>query len=592
MDIKILSQHLVNQIAAGEVIEKPSSVIKELMENAIDARATEVSISVMNAGKSLISVSDDGVGMDKQSLELSVLSHATSKLSEDNLFDIHTFGFRGEALPSIASIARVEVVSSTNNHQEGWKISVEGGFIKDLSPINRKKGTTVYVRDLFFATPARLKFLKSDASEIDSCHAVFNKIALSFPSITFKFIENDKEKFCYQATSDTQKRISDVFGHSFMHNVFEINVQMDQMKLSGYLGVPTFNKSTSAHQYFFVNNRFVKDKVFSSAIKTAYSTLAPNGRHPVAVLFFSTPYDEVDVNAHPAKTEIRFRNSSAVRNFLISSLKKALTNFGANIAPACTSDNFAIRSPSSSKFEFRDSDNKFALHDFNNKFEFHSDSGCSHSSPAPAIDLQNTQAYKMPVGDNVNVIDLGTPIFQLKNAYIISENESGIVIIDQHAAAERITLEKLKKEVEIDAQNLLIPEIRHVSAFELELLEKNKDILARVGVHFDIDSCDSVKVTALPAILCTCDAKHLIDDVIENLKSIDSVLVLDEKINHVLSTIACHNSLRAGTKLSHYEMLSMLEEMQRTTNIAQCCHGRPSFIQLFIKDINKLFERA
>ncbi|MDR0753666.1 MAG: DNA mismatch repair endonuclease MutL, partial [Holosporaceae bacterium] len=303
MKIQLLSQNLINQIAAGEVIERPSSVIKELMENALDAGANEIVVKVIDAGKSFISVSDNGYGMSCESLKLCVLSHATSKLNSENLFDIHTFGFRGEALPSIASISRLSITSMDGASSEAWTISMEGAREPRISPANCKCGTVVEVRDLFFATPARLKFLKSNVAELDYCYDVFRRLALAFPEITFKFFDNDREKFFYSKTNNIRQRTYDVLGNSFGENTFEVKAEKDKLKLHGFIGVPTFNKTSSSYQHFFVNKRFVKDKNFVYILKSAYSGLVPSGRYPVAVLLLEMPYNEVDVNAHPAKIE-------------------------------------------------------------------------------------------------------------------------------------------------------------------------------------------------------------------------------------------------------------------------------------------------
>ncbi len=329
--IRVLSQNMINQIAAGEVIERPASVIKELVENSIDAGSTEIQVSVQNAGKSLISVSDNGCGMDKDSLKLCILNHATSKLPDGNLFDIHTFGFRGEALPSMVSIARVTITSSDNENGEAWKLNTEGKENFEIEPESRAKGTTVTVKDLFFATPARLKFLKSDTTENDSCQQALKQLALAFRHITFTLYDNDKKKYHFEATTDLKTRIQEIFGKEFSENLFEVKIEKNGYSLYGFIGVPTFNKPSSHFQYFFVNNRFVKDKIFSLALRSAYSGLIPPRRYPVAILFLDMPNDAVDVNAHPAKVEVRFREAEIVRSFLISSLRKFISEVGASI---------------------------------------------------------------------------------------------------------------------------------------------------------------------------------------------------------------------------------------------------------------------
>ena len=516
MPIKLLTQNIINQIAAGEVIERPASVIKELVENAIDANATEITVSIMDAGKSFISVSDNGTGMDKKSLELCILSHATSKLDSENLFDIHTFGFRGEALPSIASIARVSITSSPKKSENDsdsencWKIQLEGSQIKDLSPENRSQGTTVEVRDLFFATPARLKFLKSNFSESENCREAFLRIAAAFPNVTLKFIEDGKQKLYFQRTDSLQKRIGDVFGENFSRNTFPIDVKKGNLHLHGAIGVPTYNRSTSNQQYFFVNNRFVKDKIFFSALRAAYSGLVPQGRYAVAVLFLDMPHTEVDVNAHPSKIEVRFRDTDTVRYFISSELKNKLFGYGSNhpsleavevfhaktgILPKQDSEthvNFGMHQNSSKNYN--DSLRKFlgqgvAQPKFDPTWNGTSTSPSKifeNSMSSAAVDFQmqdpdeiNNKSAEVEetcdatlynfeknitndiVSDSVDFsekISLGTALSQVHNTYIVASDGENLIIVDQHAAAERITLEKLKAQGKLDSQMLLMPD--------------------------------------------------------------------------------------------------------------------------------------
>jgi DNA mismatch repair protein MutL len=615
MTIRLLSQNLINQIAAGEVIERPSSVIKEVMENAIDAGASEVVVKVVDAGKSFISVSDDGAGMDKESLELCALSHATSKLSSENLFDIHTFGFRGEALPSIASVSRLSITSAADSSLEAWTIRLEGADNLGLSPANRKRGTTVEMRDLFFATPARLKFLKSNASELDSCCEVFNRSALAFNSVAFKFFDGSKEKFSYEKTDDLQKRVRDVLGESFDKNAFAVDAQKDRLRLRGFIGTPTFNKSSANCQYFFVNNRFVKDKNFAYALRSAYSGLVPQGRYAAAVLFLDMPYDEVDVNAHPAKVEIRFKDAEKIRFFILSELRKSLSSYGAMKPTTEIVDNFvlkkandsyptAIRSAPPSRVEREASYNFFSRNQ-----------GVAATAVLPSVREDEEQSngvfpFKVVAGEpnrhceqseaiseHANRIEdseqiyLGNAIYQIGCAYVIAENGDELIIVDQHAAAERISLEKLKKNLSLDSQTLLLAEICPLKESQIELLEKNKELISKFGIHYEKLPGDLISVNAVPAILGSCDAKSLMTDVAEELAAFGDAYSINEKIHRVLSTISCHGSLRAGKKLTIQEMNSLLRQMENTSNIAQCCHGRPSYAALSLKNLNKFFER-
>lgn len=631
--IKVLSQNLVNQIAAGEVIERPASVIKELVENAIDARATEVEVKIQDAGKSLISVSDNGCGMDKASLKLCILSHATSKLSDENLFDIHTFGFRGEALPSMVSIARVSITSSDNDNGEAWRLNTEGKENQELEPESRTKGTTVTVKDLFYATPARLKFLKSDTTESEVCNQTLNRIALAFRNVSFTLYDKGKKKFTYEATDNLKQRIKDIFGETFSENLFEVKIERGKYSLYGFIGVPTFNKPSSNYQYFFVNNRFVKDKTFALALRSAYSGLVPSGRYPVAILFLDMPYDEVDVNAHPAKTEIRFKEVEMIRGFLISSLKKLISTFGAS-RPSTEIVNSIFQTknnhddsdlkdsqqpprwnPSqnqdSSLRYFQNYENKKKLHDSGifspQKREISLKRNLENISPATSFGNlklkeesekiepeQNdlSEISERSTKNSENKINLGTALYQIANTYIVAATDDSLILVDQHAVAERITLEKLTKSTKLDPQDLLLPEICPLSESKVELFEKNSELIAKFGIVYEKMSSDVIMVNALPSILGSCEAKPLINDIADELENMGDIYSLDEKIHLILSTISCHGSLRAGRKLSLEEMNSLLRQMENTENIAQCCHGRPSYIVLTKKNLNKFFERT
>lgn len=639
--IKVLSQNLINQIAAGEVIERPASVIKELVENAIDAGATEVEIRLEDAGKSLISVSDNGFGMDKDSLKLCILSHATSKLSDENLFNIHTFGFRGEALPSMVSIARVSITSSDNDSGEAWRLNTEGKGGLELELDSRTKGTTVTVRDLFYATPARLKFLKSDNSENEACRQTLKRMALSFRKVSFSLYDNDRKKLSYEATDNLLQRIKNVFGEEFAENLFEVKIERGKYSLYGFIGVPTFNKPSSSYQYFFVNNRFVKDKIFASALKSAYSGVIPSGRFPVAILFLDMPHDEVDVNAHPAKTEIRFKESEMVRGFLVSALKKLIAAYGSsrpsteivngmfNQKSKTESDDlnvgFSEASAEVSIMNLRDSEiaptwnvvrnqgisknqGVSQRSNYENKQKLYN-SGIfalqkNRSLPKQDIDSQQQmqkfdviensipEIFEKSGGNPENKIDFGTALYQIANTYIVAANDDNLILIDQHAVAERITLEKLKKNTKLESQDLLLPEVCPLSEVQVELMEKNSDLIAKFGIVYEKLSSDVIIVNALPAILGSCEAKPLINDVADELEQMGDVYSLEKKIHLILSTISCHGSLRAGRKLSIGEMNSLLRQMESTENIAQCCHGRPSFVVLTVKNLNKFFERS
>lgn len=599
MRIKLLPPNLVNQIAAGEVIERPASVLKELIENAIDANADKIIVKVIDAGKSFISVSDNGCGMDAESLKMCIMSHATSKLSDDNLFNIHTMGFRGEALPSIISIARVSISSSVDE-ENGHKIQLEGANCTDFSPMNCSKGTVVEVRDLFFSTPARLKFLKSDAVEMDHCCTIFNRIALANHNISMELRDEKRVRLHYDKTNDLQKRISDVCGEQIQKNIFKIDKQQGNMHLYGFLGVPTFNRASNDYQYFFVNNRFIKDRIFFAALKSAYSTLVPTGRYPVAILYFDIEPTAIDVNVHPTKTEIRFRNEDKVRNFIIPVLKEALFSYGATKVSTQLVDKFIEDTSSPLNVMdrvFGQGSGEKSLCDYGSAL-------ANLSAKRPYKEYKTTSQIKTI--DKTNIVAsvfspiesqnkeqfLGKPLCQIHDTYIVAIHNDDLIIVDQHAAAERITLEKLKSNLTLESQSLLLPETCKLTASQVEYLDKNRDFLISLGIHYEKTSADTVVIKALPALLETSDAKQIIEDISYELVTFGDTYSLEEKVHRILSTISCHGSLRANHMLSKEAMDSLLRQMERTPNIGQCCHGRPSYVVLSLKDLNKFFERT
>lgn len=622
--IKVLPQRIVNQIAAGEVIERPSSVVKELVENAIDAGATEITVKIVDGGKNFISVADNGSGMDKDSLGLCIMSHATSKLSSENLFDIHTFGFRGEALPSIASVSRLSITTSDNEESEAWQLRMEGQANLGTAPASRSRGTTIEVRDLFFATPARLKFLKSESYETEKCRSIFNDLALANCGVSFRFTDSGSEKARYEKTDKLAKRINDIFGESFSKNIFEMKGTRGDLSLHGYIGVPTFNKSASNQQYFFVNNRLVKDKTFASAIKSAYAGLIPHGRYPVAILYLDMPYNEVDVNVHPAKTEVRFRDTERIRSFIVSELKRAIESYGSNRSTTDMMDRFyssisnplkpiptgiistspspvlmttasALEKPKDENFEWQ-SPKKADVFAFplrkNEPFEPIKKEWPKEKVHIEPKTLEMEQRISSKEIKEDEKISLGNALFQVNNTYIIAESDNGIIIVDQHAAAERIMLEELKNNLKLNSQSLLISESFTLTAAKVELLKTNNDLLIKLGVYLEYSEGNSVAVSSVPALLETSDTEPLLNDIIDELSAFGDTYTLDDKIHSILSTISCHSSLRAGKKLSVQEMNYLLRKMELTTNIAQCCHGRPSYIILTFKDLNIFFERS
>lgn len=625
MPIKILSQTLINQIAAGEVIERPASVIKELVENAIDAGATKIIIKIADAGKSFISIEDNGCGMDADSLKLCTLSHATSKLSEENLFNIHTLGFRGEALSSITAISRITITSAISDG-DGYKMQMDGVNCIDFSPANKSKGTTIEVRDLFFATPARLKFLKSDVIETDHCRAIVHRIALANKYVHFELWENGKKKYDYPATDSLKQRVIDILGESFADNLFYVEQQIGTAKISGYLSVPTFNKSSPNYQYFFVNNRFVKDKIFFIALKSAYNLLVPTGRYPAAVLFLDIPTNEVDVNVHPTKVEVRFKNEDTIRKNIIFALRDLLSNFGgAQQSTTDLIDKFCQKisdtnkiSPSAKLSNNTVDHHKLSPHKITdnhisnmNQLYGAAQSAVTASNNAPINRTINSlfetnrndfhaesRVLSIPLSSNEPQIlqnesqTFGRAICQINNMYIVAVKDDNLIIIDQHAVAERITLETLQNESRLPAQELLLPEVCNLTPIQIDAMQQNLHFLNAFGIYFEQLAPDLVVIKAIPNILSPDYIKQLISDIADELINFGDTYTLEDKVHYVMATKSCHNSLRAGKKLNLTEMNALLKQMENTQNIAQCCHGRPSYVVLSIKYLNKLFERC
>ena len=606
MGIRILPNNLVNQIAAGEVIERPSSVVKELVENAIDAGATSIEVTLVDGGKSLIVVKDNGKGMNADELALAVKRHATSKLPDDDLFHVSYLGFRGEALPSIASVAKMSIVSRTKDADNAWKIEVVGGDERPVVPVAASKGTTIEVRDLFFATPARLKFLKTGASETAQCVDVLNRIALANPTVSFYLFDDKKKRIALNACQgelfDARlKRISDVMGGEFGENSLLIDAHKDDVSISGFVSLPTYNKANSLSQYLFVNNRPVRDKTLLGALKAAYQGVLELGRYPLCALFFEVKPELVDVNVHPTKAEVRFFDANAVRGLLISAVRNALargsmqtaqtTDFSKILHDTLPTEDGAgtMFLQESSSREMKTSNMSFAPY--------------RHTPVRRMIEedvipqLHSTFSVKAEdVSENVEECGvLGMAKAQFHNTYIISQTEDSVIIVDQHAAHERIVMEKFKaaqaKKEKVPAQMLLIPEVVDLGLAEKTALLENAEELGKLGLALEEFGQTAVIVREVPALIAECNVKELIHNLAEQIREWGKDFALEEKINHFCATMACHGSVRAGRSLNLAEMNRLLRDMEKTPNSGQCNHGRPTYIELKLKDIDKLFHR-
>jgi len=578
MPIRRLPESLVNRIAAGEVIERPAAAVKELVENALDAGADRIGIAWREGGQAMIRVTDNGCGMSREELELAIERHATSKLPDDDLLNIRSFGFRGEALPSIGAVARLEITSRKKGSGEAWRIGVEGGAVSPPRPAAFAEGTQVEVRDLFFATPARLKFMKSVRTESALIREAIDRIAMANPLVEITLCEDGKKPLRYAAVQgDHGERIADVLGKEFIVNSVPIAFSRNGMDLTGFAGLPTAHRPTSREQYLFVNGRPVRDKLLLAAVRGAYGDMLPAGRHPSIVLFLSLPAHDVDVNVHPAKAEVRFRDSVTVRNLITAALKPALAN-SCRISSGTLSHQAVSIIPQRAGVVFAG----FAESGLEpNKSLF------TPMIPSVRTDAESSTPPE-PAGR------LGAAIAQIHGTFILARTEDGLVIVDQHAAHERIVYEKLKLELSsggVKSQRLLIPEVVEMKEREIDLLLERSDDLNLLGLGIERFGQGAVLVRELPAVLHNVDVKALLRDLAGELAEYGSSQILPDKLGEVCARAACHGSIRAGRKMSLEEMNALLREMEKTPASGQCSHGRPTCVELKREDLEKLFDR-
>ena len=586
MTIRLLPETLINQIAAGEVIERPASVLKELVENSLDAKATRVDVVVENGGKSFLSVKDNGVGIPVKDLPLTIERHATSKLPTDNLFDIHFFGFRGEALPSIASVARLTITSRTAEDEQAWKLTVEGGRKGEVMPAAAPVGTCVQVRDLFFATPARLKFLKTDLSEIGAIKDALKQLALANPSVTFTLSDEKKELLHYQATDSLLQRADAVLGRHLKENVIPLNAEYEQMQLSGFVGLPTYLHATTQEQLLFVNNRCIKDKMISGCIKGAYQGLIGNEGHPVVVLFLTIPAQDIDVNVHPAKREVRFKDPASVRGFIVGSIKHALLQEGHRTSTTIGIGALA-HTEATTSLPFTS-----VARPQHHSYTPQTPSFLSDIANAFAVKVQETTHEPAELTEK-DFPPLGFAKAQILNTYIISQAQDGILIIDQHAAHERLTYEKIFRQWQQAPQTqiLLTPTVVDLSEEDAQLLLQSQESMAQIGLVVETFGADAVVVREVPALLSGTDVAQLIQDIVDTLKTFGQATSLEDRIRKICATMACHGSVRAGRSLTIDEMNALLRAMEDCDTSGQCIHGRPTYIKFAYKDLEKRFGR-
>ena len=600
MRIRQLPEHLVNQIAAGEVIERPAAALKELVENSIDAGANQIDVDIRDGGKSLIRVRDNGTGMTRDELESCVERHATSKLPDDDLVNIQHLGFRGEALPSIGSVARVIITTRHQDEKDGWALSLEGGKKYPSSPAPHPQGTTIEVRDLFYATPARLKFLKTDRAEYAAAKDVLTRIAMANPHIGFLLNHNDQKSLNYTAAQDEsnnarQKRLSDILSPDFVKNSVPIDIERDYIKISGYAGLPSFDKGTAQHQFLFVNGRPVKDRLLIGCVRAAYTDLISRDRHPVVAIYVDVPPEEVDVNVHPAKAEVRFRDAALIRGAIVSGIKHALIEGGQRTSS--TISNFALGSFKPQSFA---PSLPMARGTYSSQPSYGNLAEKSQNFYTPIMDVvpsarAQVQHYEHEQ-DNIDLsYPLGAPRAQIHENYIIAQTQDGMVLIDQHAAHERLVYEKFKTQMnegQILSQGLLIPEIIDMDDVRVQNLCDKSNIFKQLGMEIEPFGNGSIAVRSVPALLGTkINIQKLLMDIADEIEEHGTSILLEEKLNSVLSTMACHGSVRSGRRLSIEEMNALMRQMEQTQNSGHCNHGRPTYIKLSLKDIEKLFQR-
>lgn len=638
MNIRILSDDTINKIAAGEVIERPASVVKELVENSIDSGAHKIEIILECAGKNLIIVKDDGCGMNKEELELSIQRHATSKLNEDDLLNINSFGFRGEALPSIGAISKFTIASRERNASKAYSLSVIGGIKTPTIESNLSEGTRIEVRDLFFATPARLKFLRSDKTELGATILMIKKIAIAHPEIAFSLSHDGKELIKVRA-SDHTERIKNILGEEFTQNSAAINFQQDGMSMSGFVSIPTYNRATAEDQFLFINNRAVKDKILNISLKLAYQDYLERNRHAICALFLKLDPHFVDVNVHPTKSEVRFHDPNIIKQLVVRAIHNALHNSSDKVSTKTAQDminhigpvniqtkptywnkrpvidnfvmpSFSHEGRSISKFAayqpptyqpedkaLRESSNtkinQFMIDEIDSGNFITSGAYTNHNRQ-----LLHSAPHIKSEEEHTNTSEeyrLGLAKTQLYNTYIVSQTKDSIIITDQHAAHERLGYEKIKTQIKANGlikQRLLIPEIVEMpDVIRADLLLENKENLNKLGFSFERFGEKSIIIHEVPSIIGDIDPQKLTQDIGDHLAEMGENIALTELIEHITETYACHYAIRAGRKLNILEMNELLRQMENTAFSGQCNHGRQTYIELKLKDIEKLFGR-
>ncbi len=582
MKIKLLSPVTISKIATGEVVDRPLSVVKELLENSIDAKATDITLTMSRGGRTLISISDNGTGIDKEDLLLAVTRHATSKLIEEDIANILHMGFRGEALASIATAARLHITSRTGSSDQGWTVKLDDGaeaFDKaSLSPASHNIRTTVEVFDLFCFMPNRVRFLKPEASEVVACTELVNSLAIVHPQIKFSFNHNDKPIIEMSYSDDMQKRIGEILGDEFIENAVYFDTgenyrEINRIRLYGYVSVPTNNRSSNAKILTFVNKRLVKDNFLNKLVRVSYFNTLPEGITPSVVLFFEMPVKCVDVNIHPNKSEVRFSDEKLIREIVINSIRDAIRN-----TKTTTKIPQKIVQQTQKPVEELRQPSQLHLH---TEFKI---------PPQRDVSKNENKVEEKPIVRTRQISSghLGSPKLQIANKYVIAENDRGIVIVDQHAAHERIVLEKINKE-EFGIQKLLIPLRFDLCSAATELLMSISEDLKQIGITIASENSSEVLVHSIPLLPGNIDIEEMLQDIVNDSEGY--IEILKHHKDKFLTKIACHSSIRAGRRLSLEEMDGLLRLIEKTDFASQCIHGRPTYVELSTKYLDRLFER-
>ncbi len=621
MAIRRLPETLINQIAAGEVVERPAAAVKELVENAIDAGAGRIDIGVRDGGRAVLTVVDDGCGLAPDELPLAVERHATSKLPGDDLMAVATLGFRGEALPSIGAVSRLMLTSRVRGAADAWSITVEGGVVGPVVPAAHPPGTRIEVRDLFYAVPARLKFLKAPRTELEHIEDVIQRLAMAHPGIGFTLTvggDNARPLLRFpsgQGSGDQARlaRLAAVLGRDFGDNAVAVAASRGDLALSGFAGLPTLHRPTSREQYLYVNGRPVRDKLLFGAVRGAYGDLMPRDRHPMLALFLALPGAEVDVNVHPAKIEVRFRDAQAVRGLMVSALRQALAGAGHRASATGTAAAVAAFSPSGASAPASSAPQSLGSTPF------------SHHPPArpsPAL-AERATVWQGPLGSAAlpgldaapsgrpaveavaavgaampAAYPLGVARAQIHKTYILAETADGLILVDQHAAHERLVYERFKAaliapgpDARLPSQGLLIPEVVELGGPAVRRLVAEAGALARLGLVLESFGSGAVLVREVPALLGHADLSVLVRDLADQLAELDQAPALVDRLQAVCASLACHGSVRAGRSLTIEEMNALLRQMEAVPQSGQCSHGRPAYVELKRADLERLFER-